>query len=280
MGPMRVGFVKYLNTLPLVQGLEASRELELIPAVPSRLGEMLAGGEVDVALCSLVDYATSAVPLTLIDAGGIGCDGPTLTVRVFSDVAASEIRTLHADTDSHTSVVLARLLLRLSHGVDVGIVNYHAREQVSTAPGQAADASGQWPGSVLLIGDKVVTGAPPSGRYAHEFDLGEWWKAQTGLPFVYAVWMCRSADAGRAEIGTLAGLLERQRLRNTARTAWLVERAVDERHWPRALAHRYVTEYLRYELGPRQREAIAFFLAQAGSAGLIPLRAPRWLGGV
>jgi chorismate dehydratase len=277
MSKLRVGFVKYLNTLPLVQGLDAAAGLELVPAVPSRLGEMLAARELDCALCSLVDYATSPVPLTLLTSGAIGCDGPTLTVRVFSTLPPQEITTLHADTDSHTSVVLARLLLRMAHRVEARIADYHARERVGIEPGKAPDASGHWPPSLLLIGDKVVTDAPPPGQYAHEIDLGDWWKRDTGLPFVYAAWMCRREDQARPELAQLAALLERQRLRNTFRTGWLIDRAVTQRRWPRELAHHYVTHCLRYELGPRQREAIAFFLAQAGSMDLIPLRAPSWL---
>ena len=48
----------------------------------------------------------------------------------------------------------------------------------------------------LLIGDKVVTDAPPTDRYPHQMDLGEAWKDLTGLPFVYAMWMCRGPRTG------------------------------------------------------------------------------------
>ncbi len=313
MDRVRIGTVKYLNTLPLIEGLAANRDVEVVSAVPAKLGAMLAGGEVDVALASIVDFATSPVPLSMLPVGGIGCDGPTLTVRLFSQVPLERVDTLHADTDSHTSVLLARVLLNRCFGRDVRVVDFDARERVSvgesatakpahparkagtsdeeslhsrlssaslpkarspTEPGEGAE----WPQTLLLIGDKVVTDSPPAVRYPHQLDLGEQWKAWTGLPFLYAVWMCRAADEDGLRIKTTAALLDRQRLRNVMRTSWLIDRAVDERRWPRDLAVRYVTDYLRYEVGPRQREAVARFLAECAALRLLPALEPRWAG--
>ncbi|HYD01325.1 MAG TPA: menaquinone biosynthesis protein [Phycisphaerales bacterium] len=275
MDRVRIGCVKYLNTLPLIEGLGTDRELELVSAVPAKLGAMLAGGEVDVALASVVDFATSVVPLAMLPVGAIGCDGPTLTVRLFSQVPLEKVRTLHADTDSHTSVLLARVLLTRCFNADATVVDFDARERVSI--GGAAPDAGEWPQTLLLIGDKVVTDSPPAVRYPHQLDLGEQWKEWTGLPFLYAVWMCRAADADAVKVRTIAALLDRQRRRNLLRTQWLIDRAVDDRRWPRDLATRYVTEFLRYEVGDRQREAVARFLIECSSLGLLPVAQPRWV---
>lgn len=275
----RIGCVKYLNTLPLIEGLAANRDVELVSAVPSKLGDMLASGEVDVALVSMVDATRSAVPLAIVPSGGIGCDGPTLTVRVFSQVPPEKITTLHVDTDSHTSVILAQVILAKRFGTRVKVVDFDARERVAVgAAGGAPSNPGEWPEAVLMIGDKVVTDSPPAVRYPHQLDLGEEWKRLTGLPFVYAAWMCRAAESAEAWVGPMADLLERQRLRNTMRTEWLISRAVDERRWPRDLAIRYVTEYLRYEVGPQQREGIERFFAEASGLGLLPATRPAWVG--
>ncbi|MDP1663043.1 MAG: MqnA/MqnD/SBP family protein [Phycisphaerales bacterium] len=296
MDRVRIGSVKYLNTLPLVEGLAANRDLEVISAVPAKLGAMLAEGAVDVALASIVDFATSPVPLCMLPVGGIGCDGPTLTVRMFSQVPLERVETLHADTDSHTSVLLARVLLARCFGRDVRVVDFDARERVSVGESSASakpphparkaeppspaepGEGGEWPRTLLLIGDKVVTDSPPAVRYPHQLDLGEQWKAWTGLPFLYAVWMCRAADVDELRIRTTAALLDRQRLRNVQRTSWLIDRAVDDRRWPRDLAVRYVTDYLRYEVGPRQREAVARFLTECAALNLLPTVEPRWAG--
>lgn len=264
--PVRIGCVKYLNTLPLVEGLGANAGLRLRGAAPAELGGMLGRGEIDVGLVSLVDYASSAVPLALMSCGGIGCDGATLTVRVFSRVPAGQIRELHADIESHTSVVLAQVVLARAFGNRVKVVGF-----------DACAHGGEWPEAVLLIGDKVVSDAPPGEVYGYELDLGEQWKALTGLPFVYAAWMCRGEDAGAEWVREVGRLLERQRLRNTMRTGWLIDKAVQEHRWPRELAVRYVTEYLRYEIGAGQREGIARFFAEGVALGLLPGREMVWV---
>ena len=50
---IRVGIVNYLNTLPLIYGLERppiKDKIELIGAYPSRLAQMLIDGEIDLGL--------------------------------------------------------------------------------------------------------------------------------------------------------------------------------------------------------------------------------------
>lgn len=275
MAQVRLGCVKYLNTLPLIAGLESCRDVELVAAVPSRLGPMLAAGEVDLALASVVDFASSPVDLAMIPAGGIGCDGETLTVRIFSAVPMNEIETIHADTDSHTSVLLAQVLLSRCFDRRVRVIDFDARERI--APGHAPQPDSEWPQTLLLIGDKVVTDSPPAVRYPYQLDLGSQWKSLTGLPFVYAVWMCRADECERERIRSAAALLDRQRLRNAVRMDWVVDRAVDERRWPRDLARRYVKDYLRYAIGAREREAVAMFLDECAALGLLPPREPRWM---
>lgn len=270
MPPVRLGYVQYLNTLPLVEGLRAWREVELTAAVPAKLAPMLVGGEIDVGLCSLVDAARADAALTLIPAGMIGCDGPTFTVRLYSSVPWDQVSTLHADTDSHTSVVLAQVLLLRRFGRVVTVQDYDAREHIGVG-------GVQWPATLLIIGDKVVTDPPPAERYPHQLDLGEAWHAWTGLPFVYGAWMCRRADAEAPWVRTVAQILDRQRLRNTQRLDWLVDRYAGERGWPADAARRYVGEYLRYAVGPREREAVDRFFAEAAELSLLPSTTPRWL---
>lgn len=277
MKPVRIGCVKYLNTAPLVEGLERWADVELIPAAPARLIDLLApaAGEprIDIGLVSLIDAVRSPAPLTLLPVGMIGCDGPTLTVRVFSAVPIGAIRTLHADTDSHTSVELARVVLRGLHGIDVKVVDFDARERVAlgaSGGGEHGDRSGEWPASVLMIGDKVVTDSPPAVRYPYQLDLGEAWKAMTGLPFMYATWMCRSGDLDGPrgdELCAAALALDRQRRHNQTRLAWLAAaRSGGAGRWPTDLAQRYLGALLRYEVGQREREAAERFLTLASGA--------------
>jgi predicted solute-binding protein len=209
----------------------------------------------------------------LLPVGMIGCDGRTLTVRLFSDVPFDRVRRIHADSDSRTSIVLARVLLERLHGVRPEVVRFDAREGVAE---KAEEMSDLWPETLLLIGDKVVTSHPPPGRYPHQMDLGEAWRSLTGLPFVYAAWACRASEVDSPRIWEIASVLDRARRRNAMRLGWLASRRAPEHRWPTPLAREYLTRLLRYEVDERAREGAERFLVEASDLGLIELATVRW----
>jgi chorismate dehydratase len=234
---------------------------------------MVASGEADLGLCSIVDAARSPVPLTMLPVGMIGCDGPTLTVRVFSRTPWNKVTTLHADSDSHTSVALARMILAKKFGQFPNVVDFVAAAREPNAP---------WPETLLLIGDKVVTNSPKHDVFPYQLDLGEEWKALTGLPFVYATWMCRTEDVATdgprsARVRHAALLLDRQRRHNRTRLGSIVEKYAPASGWPLDLAGRYLGELLRYEVGERERHSVDLFFSDAGEMGLIPPGKAAWL---
>lgn len=263
MEPTRIAYVRYLNTRPLVEGLQALREAELIAAAPSHIADMVLRNQADIGLASIVDAATNP-DLTVLPAGMIGCDGPTMTVRLFSTTPLDRVRRVHADTESHTSVALCRVLLARLHGHDPEIVPFDAREKMT------ADGPEEWPDAMLLIGDKVVTDSPPAVRYPHQLDLGEAWRELTGLPFLYASWVCRTDAAASPRIAAAGALLDRQLRHNLTRLDWIIETRAPEHHWPTDLARRYVGELLRYTVGPREREAAERFVSEAAALGILP----------
>jgi chorismate dehydratase len=284
MPTTRIGCVQYLNTLPLIEGLRSWRDASITTAVPSKLIGMLLEKQVDVALCSAIDAARNAQAVTLLPVGMIGCDGPTLTVRVYSKRPLAELDRVCADTDSHTSVALLQVIAWKKHGKRLKVVDFDARERmiIQPSPTQAApagdaalDHSG-WPEAVLLIGDKVMTDAPPRGLYAHELDLGQAWKNLTGLPFVYALWMCRAGEESLAEIRAAAAMLDRARRHNQTRLASVVASAAPSKGWPVDAATTYLGEYLRYEVGEPEREGLEKFLRFAGELGLTPSASLTW----
>ena len=107
----RLGVVRYLNTRPLIAGLEHLQGLRLRGEVPADLIGTLERGETDAALCSSIDFQRSETDLVILPVGLLGCDGPTMTVKIFSRVPLDRLDRLHADADSHTSRVLAQLVL-------------------------------------------------------------------------------------------------------------------------------------------------------------------------
>jgi len=259
-GAARIGCVSYLNAKPLIDGLGDEPGLTVRTDVPGRLLEDLEQDEVDIALCPVIDFFASERELVLVPVGGIGCEGPTLTVRLYSRVPIDQITTLHADTDSHTSVALAQVLLKHLFGVRPRMIDYHARERV--AEGRIDEA----PESMLLIGDKVVTGSPLAVQYPYQLDLGEGWHELTGLPFVFATWMARAGE----DLGDLPGKLAARLEANLPQRMLIAERYAERHGWPVDLAEHYLVDVLRFKVGRLELEAISRFGRLASELGLVP----------
>jgi chorismate dehydratase len=250
---VRVGSVSFLNAKPLIEGLEHDPAVELSLEVPSRLLDGMRDGRYDVALLPVIDYQRME-GLRLLTAGGIGCDGPTLTVRIFSRVPIERVKTLACDTDSHTSVALARILCAELYGA--------IPEMIPLAPSAFRGASDST--AVLLIGDKVVSEEPPG--FPHQLDLGEAWKRLTGLPFLFAAWMARDG----VELHDLPQRLERAKRSGLENVERIVGREAPPRRWPPDVAHRYLTEHLRFDIGPDQLRAVERFHHLAHRHGALP----------
>ena len=254
----RVGCVSYLNARPLIDGLDHEPGLSVRSDVPARLLADLEAGEVDAALCPVIDFFTSASDLLFVPVGGIGCEGPTLTVRLYSQVPIDQITTLHADTDSHTSVALAQVLLYKLFGNRPRMIDYHARERV------AEGRIDEQPQAMLLIGDKVVTGSPLAVQYPYQLDLGEGWHELTGLPFVFAMWMTRAG----MDLGDLPARLAARLETNLPQRLLIAEHYAQQHGWPSDLAEHYLLDVLRYRVGRLELEAVARFGRLAGELGL------------
>ena len=240
----RIGCVSYLNAKPLIEGLADPVRLE----VPARLTRLLQNGEVDIALCPVADILLHQDQLESVPVGGISSDGETLTVKVFSRVPPGEVRHMALDTDSRTSVNLMRVLWQERHGFIPAVQPLAVN---GALPGEEVDA-------LLLIGDKVISGAPDSAAFPWTLDLGAAWKQATGLPFVFALWTQRRGDT----LGDLPGRLARQLAINLPRRSAIADQHAEACGWPPSagpLARRYLSRILHYEIGPRELEAIRTF---------------------
>ena len=245
--------MSFLNARPLIWGLENDPSLSLRLEVPARLLAALSAGQVQVALLPVIDYQRLD-DLAIVPSGGIGCNGPTLTVRIFSPVPIEQITSLACDTDSHTSVALARIVLARRYGIRPPFTELRKDIEPQTAR--------------LLIGDKVVCQEPAG--LPHQLDLGAAWKELTGLPFVFAAWVAR----GEVDLGDLPDRLSAARREGLGHVAEILDRFAVPRGWPVELARKYLTEYLQYQIESRQLEAIALFHQFAAEEGLIA-RPPR-----
>lgn len=248
----QLGVVSFLNARPLVHGLERFPDLKLVFDVPSKLADRIDEGQVDLALVPVVDFAGVDRQWQIISDACIGCDGETLTVRVFSRVEPKQVRRLHVDGDSHTSVVLASVIWRELYGIDLEIVAFRGNETVDECE------------AVLLIGDKVVHNTLMD--YDIQTDLGSAWKTLTGLPFVFAAW----AGPVSQDFGDLATRLSAARDQGVKAAPLIAADFGPGLNWPVALAERYLTKRLKFYLGERQKEAMSLFFELSSKHGLLP----------
>jgi chorismate dehydratase len=247
----RLGVVSYLNAKPLIAGLEQQRDLKLVFEVPSLLPRMLADGRVDVALIPVIDLIHFGRKWRIVSDACIGCDGETLTVRVFSRVPPEQITRLYVDGDSHTSVILATVIWKELYGQSLDLLPFTGRETIAQCE------------AVLLIGDKVVNNSLID--YEIQTDLGLAWKSLTSLPFVFAVW----AGPRDHDFADLARRLEAARDLGVASAPMIAADLGPGMGWPVALAERYLTARLAFHLGPRQRSGIKKFFELAGRYDLV-----------
>jgi chorismate dehydratase len=178
-GKIRVGIVNYLNTKPLLYGLEQDpikNMIELVGAYPSRLADMLRDDEIDLGLIPV-----AAIPdlpdYHIIGNYCIGTEGEIASVCLFSEVPVKEIQKVYLDYQSRSSVALLKWLIREYWDISPEII-------------QAVDESfrDQIKGTTagLVIGDRALEQRKIS---TFIYDLGSEWRSITGLPFVFAAWI-------------------------------------------------------------------------------------------
>ncbi len=192
---MRVGRIGYVNCYPVYGAVDrriVRLDAELVTGTPSELNGLLAAGALQVSVVSAVEYARNAGAYHLLPKLAVSCDGPVRSVALFARRPAEGLdgATVLLSESSRTSVNLLQLLCQDVWRVQPRFVD--ARAEAADIDGLAALPHD----GVLVIGDAALLLAS-RGIYAHRYDLGEVWKAWTGLPFVFAVWAARrDASAG------------------------------------------------------------------------------------
>ena len=254
----------YLNSAPLIWSFARGarqREVELLTdAAPARCARMLAQGYADVALMPVIEYQRVPDLAVVPDV----CVGARRAVRSVVLVTRMddlrEVRTVALDESSRTSAALVRVLFREFYGRDV--------EGVTARPDVAEMLGGR--DAALVIGDPAMTFAR-EGVVVH--DLATLWRERTGLGFVFAMWMARGADAGRARAVDFAAARDE----GLASLEEIVAEYERELGLPRAELREYLTENIRFHLDEEMRRGLELFFRLAHKHGVTdaarPLRA-------
>ncbi len=181
MEKIRVGIVNYLNTKPLLYGLQKppiAEKIELTGDYPAKIAQMLLDDEIDVGLVPVV-VLKKMPECHIVGDYCIGTEGETASVALFSEVPVHEIKKVYLDYQSRTSVELLKYLMREYWGIHPEIVQAENENYRAEITGTTAG---------LVIGDRAFEQRKIS---TFIYDLGSEWKKITGLPFVFAVWASR-----------------------------------------------------------------------------------------
>ncbi len=256
---LRLGRIRYINCEPVYHALErgaVAADCDLFHGTPAELNERLRAGALDVSVISAMEAALRPDRYFLLPDLAIACDGPVESVLLASREPIPELtgRPLALTRHSLTSVYLVRLLLEKAYAV---------------RPRFLADGAAEPPAARLIIGDEALVEGP---RYPYRLDLGEGWKALTGLPFVFAVWAVRREAWAQAaaEVRALHAALLASKAASRGQAGAMVALARARTGLPEAACRRYLLERLSCDLSPRHLEGLTTFLRLLADAGALP----------
>jgi chorismate dehydratase len=118
--------------------------------------------------------------------------------------------------------------------------------------------------AVLLIGDRAMHACLPGFR--HAFDLGQEWHEWAGLPFVYAAWAVRPG----IDLGPVADALVQAKRRGLASIGPIAAREAPRLGLDAGFCRRYLSNIIRFDLGPRELAGMRQFYQHACELGLAP----------
>jgi chorismate dehydratase len=237
---IKVGIVNYLNTRPLLYGIQQSPvmdRIELVQDYPAQIARMLAAGTIDLGLVPVT--VLQNLPEHYIETDYcIGCDGAVASVCLFSEVPLEDVKEVLLDYQSRTSVALARILLREYWNIDPVLTD--------TKSDFRAAIKGTTAG--VVIGDRALEQRKNSPFI---YDLGEAWKKHTGLPFVFAAWISNK----KLNVEFIEAF-------NKANKEGLgyIDTVVKQNPGEIFDLQKYYTQYISYHLDAEKKKALKLFL--------------------
>lgn len=238
---IRVGAVSYLNTKPLLYGIERApirKDIELVIDYPASIAGMLQKDEIDMGLVPVA--VIPSLRESYINGNYcIGSNGNVASVCLFSETPIEKVEKVILDYQSRTSVQLAKILLKEYWKVNPELVNA-GKDFRDHIKGTTAG---------VVIGDRALEQRQQS---AYVYDLAEGWLELTGLPFVFAAWISNK----KLDPGFISAFDEANR-----QGLLHIDEVVAENPYPIFNLHDYFTRHLDYHLDEPKRRGLEKFLS-------------------
>ncbi|MBI4564267.1 MAG: menaquinone biosynthesis protein [Planctomycetes bacterium] len=245
----RIGSVPYLNSKPLIWGLDVDPEVRLTLRPSARLTPHFVREKLDAALIPSIEILRRG--FEVVPGLAVASNGPARSVLLHHRVPFREIRAVALDRNSRTTNALARILLERRFGLKPryvtgdpfnGLFHHDSRVDAAVTIGDLSFRRAEWPAR----------------------DLGQEWKEFAGVPFVYALWALRRQDAGLA-----------RRLQRAAREGLMhLDDVVDREHvrvgLSRNACRAYLTDNIVFSFGLRERQGLALFEHHCRELNLLP----------
>jgi len=245
---IRVSAVSYLNSKPLIYGLENSdfkNEIDLSLDIPSVCADKLLNDGADIGLIPIAILPKMREYYILSDYC-IGADGAVNSVNLYSEVPLNEITTILLDYQSRTSVMLCQVLAKFYWKINPNWIDANENFEQEIKGTNAG----------VIIGDRTFD---KKDVYKYTFDLALEWKSFTGLPFVFACWVANKKlhdDFVERFNKTIAFGIENK---EAAIQEWIAksDSKVDVRE--------YLEKFISYPLNHQKRMGMELFLNYCGT---------------
>jgi len=204
METIRIGFIKYVNSIPFYHDYDSvpidkligeacggGFKFEIIYDAPARLNEMISNGALDIAAISAYEYVANRENLQMLNKISISAFESVMSVLLISKRAMTDLSGRHILTsdESASSTSLLKILAEDFFGNKN--IKY-AAAKISASAIDAAIGEGR-ADAVMLIGDQALKYVESRGSVEAEedgikiFDLCSMWNQFTALPFVFAI---------------------------------------------------------------------------------------------
>ncbi len=173
---LKLGVIEVLNVLPVYYSIikgGVKTPCDISTGKVTELNRKLERGDIDISVISSFEYARNPQKYFIFPNLSVGANGPVHSIYLFLKKPLEELSgdLIKLTEFSLTSVHLIQYLLKNFN------VEFTQQKSQNTV------------GELLIADDAIRRFYTKKDPYV--YDLSKLWKEKTGLPFVFALWVCR-----------------------------------------------------------------------------------------